>query len=412
MLSTRWLTVLPGQVRGSAATFRIVLAEPRVRAVVVSSLIARLPKGMSPLATVLLLHDLTGSYATAGVTAAVVALGDAATTPMQGRLIDRVGRARVLLPTAAIHVVAIAALLVLARPGTSVVWLATAGVLAGVGIPPVSGCMKAVWSELVPADRLTAAYALESLLQQAFYLTGPLAVAVLVAVSGAAVALATSASLVAVGTAGFVCATESLPTVVSKTRPAGALRVDTVRVLLGSVVLQSMTFGVVPVGLAAVTAGIGKPGLAGVLQAMLTTGGVLGTFGPVPTANHRTYPRLLAAFSIALLPVAVCGAVGSPPAVAGIGVILVTAGLFLTPIAAVSYVLVHRATPMRCRTEAFAWLSTGQAIGTAAGSSLAGVLTEHGGPALAFAAAPVMVAVGALLSRVFLNRAGPCPPSA
>ncbi|MGH3159898.1 MAG: hypothetical protein ACRDNF_25440 [Streptosporangiaceae bacterium] len=51
-----------------------------------TSLVARLPKGMVPLATVLLLRQSTGSYAIAGLAVAVTAVGDAASAPGQGWL--------------------------------------------------------------------------------------------------------------------------------------------------------------------------------------------------------------------------------------------------------------------------------------------------------------------------------------
>jgi hypothetical protein len=51
-----------------------------------------------------------------------------------------------------------------------------------------------------------------------------------------------------------------------------------------------------------------------------------------------------------------------------IGAGLIMAGLFRTPIAATSYVLIHNATTPAHRTEAYTWLSTGQAVGTAAGA--------------------------------------------
>src|SRR5215471_4613392 len=105
-MSRRPLTPnLPGQARASAAAlharasaaaFRALLARPHVRTVAAASVIARLPKGMMPLATVLLLHQSTG--ATAGIAVAATALGDAASAPAQGRLADRFGRARVLIP--------------------------------------------------------------------------------------------------------------------------------------------------------------------------------------------------------------------------------------------------------------------------------------------------------------------------
>jgi hypothetical protein len=52
----------------AVAAFRTVLARPHVRPLALSSLLARLPKGMMPLALVLLVSRQTGSYAIAGST--------------------------------------------------------------------------------------------------------------------------------------------------------------------------------------------------------------------------------------------------------------------------------------------------------------------------------------------------------
>jgi MFS-type transporter involved in bile tolerance (Atg22 family) len=75
------------------------------------------------------------------------------------------------------------------------------------------------------------------------------------------------------------------------------------------------------------------------------------------------------------------------------------AGLFLTPVAATSYVLIQKATTPAHRTEAFAWLSTGQAAGNAAGAALAGILTGSVGAAIALGVLPVAVGLAALVAR-------------
>jgi hypothetical protein len=97
------------QAQDSAAAFRAVLDPAPVRLVAATSLVARLPKGMVSLATVLLLRQSAGSYAIAGIAVALTALGDAASAPAQGWLADRLGCGRVLIPTAAVHVAAVAA---------------------------------------------------------------------------------------------------------------------------------------------------------------------------------------------------------------------------------------------------------------------------------------------------------------
>jgi MFS family permease len=124
----------------------------------VSSLIARLAKGMTPLAAVVLIHQTTGSYADAGVVTVALALGDAAATPAQGRLLDRYGHAAVLLPSAGLYAVALAVLPVLAVRHVTVSVLSGCALLAGAGFPPVSGSMKALWPRLVPPGATGSAY--------------------------------------------------------------------------------------------------------------------------------------------------------------------------------------------------------------------------------------------------------------
>jgi MFS family permease len=97
----------------------------------------------------------------------------------------------------------------------------------------------------------------------------------------------------------------------------------------------------------------------------------------------------------------------SAPVLAAMGVSLASAGLFLTPLAAVSYVLMEQAATPAHRTEAFAWLSTGLAVGTAAGSGLAGLLAGWAGPAAALLIAPAAAGLSAVLAT--LLRGGGTP---
>jgi len=387
-----------GRLQSSARSMHGVLALPHARPVAASSFIARLPKGMVPLATVLLLHQVTRSYALAGLTAALIAAGDAASTPFQGRLIDRAGRGWVLIPTAAVHVTGVAALVWLPRMHGPAWALAASAVVAGVGMPPVSGSIKAVWPQLAGPGRVADAYAIESLLQQSVFLAGPLLVALLADTIGPEAALACSAAMVLGGTTWFTAATARMPA-----SPAGRPHSRTsawgraVRILVGCTLLQGLVFGALPVGVAAVTAAARLPGLAGVLQAATTVGGLSGTFGLAVTASRKGYVRATTAFAVALVPAAALATAPSAPMLAAVGASLAAAGLFITPIAAISYVLMEQAATPGNRTEAFAWLSTGLAVGTAAGSGLAGLLAGWMGPAAALAIGPAAAGVSALL---------------
>src|SRR5580700_6140442 len=82
------------------AKYRPVLATPGALRLILSALVARLPQGMAPLAVLLLVRDATHSYAIAGLAVGAEAFATAGCAPVFGRLVDRVGRRRVIAPLA------------------------------------------------------------------------------------------------------------------------------------------------------------------------------------------------------------------------------------------------------------------------------------------------------------------------
>ena len=92
-----------------------ILRSPWVGVLVASSLLSRLPIGINALAIVLYLREQTGSFAVAGAVSGTMALGSAIGAPLQGRLVDRLGARRVLLPVAVVHAVSLGAIVGLAE---------------------------------------------------------------------------------------------------------------------------------------------------------------------------------------------------------------------------------------------------------------------------------------------------------
>src|ERR1700744_2119032 len=90
----------PPRLRGMIARYRAVLATPGSLRLYVTGVFARLPQGMSGFATLLLVREATHSYALAGFAVGIQAVAIALVGPLQGRLVDRHGRGRVLLPWA------------------------------------------------------------------------------------------------------------------------------------------------------------------------------------------------------------------------------------------------------------------------------------------------------------------------
>ena len=94
-----------------------ILRSPHVAALVASALLARLPIGINALAIVLYLREQTGSFAIAGAVSGMLAAGSGFGAPIQGRLVDRIGARRVLLPLAVVHAVALGAIVALTELG-------------------------------------------------------------------------------------------------------------------------------------------------------------------------------------------------------------------------------------------------------------------------------------------------------
>src|SRR5664280_1902930 len=92
-----------------------LLAIKGTRGFVSAGFVGRLPMSMMGLGTVLLVQSSTGSYGVAGAVAACLAIASSAAAPLVGRWIDRLGQARVLLPSLAVHTVGLLTLLAAAH---------------------------------------------------------------------------------------------------------------------------------------------------------------------------------------------------------------------------------------------------------------------------------------------------------
>src|SRR3954466_13273541 len=110
--------------------YRRVLAAPHVRPLVSASVLARMPIGITGLATVLFVRDETGSFGSAGIVSAAFAVAAGLVSPLQGRLIDRLGQPRVLVPSVLLHVAGLAALIAFGLAGGSVGALTACAVVA------------------------------------------------------------------------------------------------------------------------------------------------------------------------------------------------------------------------------------------------------------------------------------------
>jgi MFS family permease len=379
-----------------------LLRQPGAARLLASSLVGRIPILMAPLASLLLLRSLGQSFAVAGSASAAYAVGAGVAAIPQGRLVDRLGHTRVLLALAAGFTVAILAFLFAARAHAPAPALIGLGALAGVTIPPLGAAMRALWPALAGGEDLQTAYALDAVLQESFYIAGPLLVGAIVAVASPDLAVAASAAFALAGTAWFATAALSRARRGARSSAGrlGALAAPGLRTIVVVLLPIGIAFGAVEVTVAAFTEEHGSRAAAGLVIALWGVGSMVGGLwygrrrGNGPAERRfvlvlATLPPALAAFALA-------------DSVAEAAVLAVVAGLPIAPAFGTAYALVDRLAPSGTATEAFTLTTTAMVVGAAIGNAGAGVLVEPLGTTWTFvaaAAASALAPLAALLRR-------------
>ena len=116
-----------------------------------ATLIGRLPIGISGLAILLYVRDVTGSFGAAGIATGALALGSALGAPLQGRVVDRRGVA-MLLPLATVHALGLLGVWAAGSLEAPAGVLAGLSLLTGAAMPPVSSVLRSRWPICSPSS--------------------------------------------------------------------------------------------------------------------------------------------------------------------------------------------------------------------------------------------------------------------
>lgn len=372
-----------------------VLRLPGVARVVLFATTGRLPFGILPLSIVLLMREEGYHYGEIGVVLGAEGVAIGLTAGFIGRLVDRVGRRRVILVTGAICVVALCCWTVAILSGAAVWLLAVIAAVQGATHPPVSASMRALWARLVPEEALETAFAFDAIQLELVFVVGPLIAAGLATALSPAVSLVLCAGLYAAAAVGFATAPAARAVAtgepVERTR-AGALSSPGIRTLVIAASVTAISFGGLEVALTAFAEKEGSRGAVGPLITLWALGSVIGGLW-YGARSWVASPQRRFLILMALL--ALCSApLPFAPSIAVMGMLLVLTGLALAPLATTEYALVDRLAPAGTLTEAYSWQIVANVLGAAAGSLVAGVLTEEASVEWALATAGVACFAG------------------
>lgn len=357
-----------------------------------AQLVARFPFGMLSLAFLLHIERVHGSYGAAGLVLAALSIGQAIAGPLTSRLMGRWGMRPVI--TGTIVICAFAVSVIALVPMTIPVTMGVA-LVAGLTMPPIQPAVRTIYPKMVNSKQLTPLFSLDASAQEIIWVVGPVITTFTATQVGTIEGILLAVAFLIGGGAWFLSSPE-----------LGRVRIPRSRKRLGAVLTKPPVLLATIVGFllvaacAAIEAGVvasfGHGGAeAGIVLAIFAVGSLVGglALGHVGIGPWALAQRMLVVFigtAIAAISLNVWW----------LSVFLFLAGVGIAPALAVMFSIVSSSVRFSETAEAYGWVGTGQLIGAAVGSALAGFLIDAQGPTGAFLVAAGLALVGFLVPLV------------
>jgi MFS family permease len=360
---------------------------------------------MTPLAIVLTLREYHYPYLSAGVVLGAYSVGMAVSAPFAGRLMDRTGLARVLIPCAVAYAIGAGSLIVLATFQASVIALSACALITGTMFPRVTAALRGLWPSLISSASLREqAYNLDSTLAEIGPIVGTLLVVLVANAARPSMALLASAGFAIVGTVGFVTSSTSRRQHVPRgnRRTQNPFGLAGIRALLLASAAMGGISGALDVAAPVFAESHGARFAAGFALSASALGSLIAGVAfyprleniPLPARYRRVLTIQFLAFCLPLL-------AGSNVALV---VLLFVAGAPFSLAYGTASSLVSAISPPGARTEAFAMMSSALGVGASLGAAFTGFMAHQGGPVAALGTATCFAAVALITAIPGLQR--------
>ena len=375
------------------SSYASLLKTPGVARIIAAQLTARFPFGMLSLALLLHVEHVHDSYAAAGLVLAATSIGQAVAGPLTSRWMGRWAMRPVLILTSVVCVASLGTIALIVMPVP--LYMAVA-LLAGLSMPPVQPAVRTIYPKMVNSRQLTPLFSLDASAQEIIWVLGPVITVFLAIQINTVTAIFVAIGILVVGSAWFIASPE-----------VGRVRIPLSRRKLGAVlkrppVLLATVTGFLLIGACAavevgVVAAFGEGGTeSGIILAIFAIGSLIGglSLGHVPIGPWALARRMLGVAigtSLAILSLEFWWLAGA----------LLIAGIGIAPALAVMFAIVSASVKFSETAEAYGWVGTGQLIGAAIGSAIAGFVIDQTGAPGAFVVAAVFAVIGVVVPTVF-----------
>ncbi|TPW72970.1 MFS transporter [Schumannella sp. 10F1B-5-1] len=339
--------------------------------IIAAQLTARFPSGMLSLAYLLHVEHLFHSYGAAGLVLAATSIGQAVSGPLTSRWMGRWAMRPVLILTTLVCASTMV-LVALLPEGTPLPVYMVVGLLGGLAFPPVQPAVRTIYPKMVTSRQLTPLFSLDASAQEIIWVAGPVVTTFIATQISTVVAILVAVVFCVGGGAWFIFSPE-----------VGRVRIPRSKRAFGKVLTRPTVLVVTIVGFvligacaaieASVVASFGEGSVeSGAVLSVFAVGSLIGglALGHAPVGSWSLGKRLVIFFVGA-----VCTVIAWEFWTLTAAVLI--AGIAIAPALAVMFAAVSSSVKFSDTAEAYGWVGTGQLIGAAAGSAIAGVMIDH-----------------------------------
>ena len=347
---------------------------------------------MISLAYLLHIERIFESYGLAGLVLAATSFGQALAGPLTSRMMGRFGMRPVIAITILISALSMAGIAFVVMPIGS--YLAV-GFLGGLSTPPIQPAVRTIYPTMVNGRQLTPLFSLDASAQEVIWIAGPVVTTFIATQISTQLAIIVAGVFLIGGGIWFLSCREvgtvSIPP--SKNKMGVVLRKPPV--LLATIVGFLLIGSAAAIEVAVVSV-FGHSGPeAGFVLAIWAIGSIIGglALGGVQIGPWALSVRMAAVF----VGIALSGLILDFWWIAGA---LLIAGAGIAPALAVMFAIVSSSVKFSDTAEAYGWMGSGQLIGAALGSAVAGFAIDGFGPIGGFVAASIFALVGVIVPVV------------
>ena len=372
-----------------------LLKTPGVARIISAQLTARLPSGMISLAYLLHIEQIFNSYGLAGLVLAATSFGQALAGPLTSRWMGHWGMRPVITLTIVVSAASMVGIAFVMMPIGAYI---AVGFIGGLATPPIQPAVRTIYPTMVTSKQLTPLFSLDASAQEIIWIAGPVVTTFIATQISTELAIMVTGAFLVFGGLWFLSCRELGEVNIPRSKNKMGVVLRKPAVVLATVVGFLLIGAAAAVEVAVVSVfGHGGPE-AGIILSIWAIGSIIGglALGGMAIGPWALAARMLVVF----IGIAMAGAI---LAFWWIAFALLIAGAGIAPALAVMFAIVSSSVKFSDTAEAYGWMGSGQLVGAALGSAVAGFAIDGFGSLGGFVAASIFALIGFLVPVIFKN---------